>query len=981
MYNRIEVEIKDGHLDLQTTDLSDDMIMLDGEWEFYPSTFIANDIQLTGQSCEIISVPDGWQDHLNSPFGYGSYRLKIRVDPNQNETYGLYVTSIRSSYDVYVNGEKLTSSGITATTKQNYHAKNLPKLVVFEADDQGLIEIIIQAANYNDIRDGGIIRSIKFGTEHAVRKLVQLSSYAQVILFVLFLSHSLYALVFYFLGKRNKRLLYFSLFTFCFSLYSLLSTGDKIFHQFFYIGYDWDFRLTNMVGLLAWYALLQSTDHKSLPVWEKLFPYYQRLVWMLVMVTLFIPAAIITRLFFIYASIALVALIVALFSIVRDYRQDTKSNLLTVLGFVAVIHHFIWVQIWIEFGVYLPYYPVDLIVAVTLYTIEWFGQYFETYKETKALAVRLQQINQEKDEFLATTSHEFRTPLNSILLLTKAVHDRDIDTLSLQSINELTLISDIGKKMSFLLDDLLAIKQLENHQPRLNKQVVRLEPLVTGVIDLLNFSIEIKPFELENQISDRFPAVYADENRLTQIFLNLISNAIKYTDNGRITISASVKDRNAEINVTDTGIGISPELQKKIFLPYQQGDTVRQMRDGGFGLGLSIVKELVELHGGKIFVDSIEGSGTTFTFTLPLAAVEEKVVHSNKLTADLTKLKQFNQPESTKKVGLPAILIVDDNPTSLIAIKSILPDEEYDAVLVSSAHQALEQLKKRNWDLVLSDIMMPEISGYQLTKIIREQYSLSELPVLLLSVGNTNIKACFASGANDYIRKPVEPVELKARLDSLISLKRGVEQQLDLETAWLQAQIQPHFLFNTLNSIKALSEWNTEEMQTLLDHFSYYLRNKFKFQRMRALVPLEEELNLVRSYLYIEQVRFQENLRIEWQLDDLTGVFIPFITIQPLVENAIHHGIRKKQGKGTISIRFINNMSTSKATITVSDDGVGIEQTKLAKLLTGKPGDESGIGILNVNQRLKQLYGTGLIIESSVNQGTTVSFEIDLTVN
>src|SRR5690625_4901039 len=201
--------------------------------------------------------------------------MQIEVDSNQDQTYALYLASIRSAYDVYVNGEHLASSGITGTTKENYTAENLPNVVSFEADENGKIDIIIQVANYKDARDGGIIRSIMFGSEDAVRDIVQFSHYAQVILIVIFISHSLYALILYFLGNRDKRLFFFSLLTFCFTINTFLSTGDKILDQYIYNNYDWTFKLTNAFGLLAWYFLLESTNHKKLPVWKKIFPYYR----------------------------------------------------------------------------------------------------------------------------------------------------------------------------------------------------------------------------------------------------------------------------------------------------------------------------------------------------------------------------------------------------------------------------------------------------------------------------------------------------------------------------------------------------------------------------------------------------------------------------------------------------------------------------------------------------------------------------------
>src|SRR5690625_3178755 len=151
--------------------------------------------------------------------------------------------------------------------------------------------------------------------------------------------------------------------------------------------------------------------------------------------------------------------------------------------------------------------------------------------------------------------------------------------------------------------------------------------------------------------------------------------------------------------------------------------------------------------------------------------------------------------------------------------------------------------------------MMPRMSGYELTRIIRKRFTISELPILRLTARNRpeDIENGFLAGANDYVTKPVDAVELKSRVNALTEVRKSSRERLRMESAWLQAQIQPHFLFNTLNSIIALSEIDTTRMQKLLEAFSNVLRGKFNFQNINEFVPIESELDLIRSYLYIEK--------------------------------------------------------------------------------------------------------------------------------
>ncbi|MFD1067286.1 ATP-binding response regulator [Oceanobacillus locisalsi] len=985
--NSTSLDIEEGELDLRGWNADEkETLLLDGEWDFYPSTFLMDEKEIASVSEETVRVPDGWNNILGSSTGYGTYHLQINVNSDQDRNYKLYIPSIRSASEVYINGKQLSSSGKVADGEEGFIAENSPQSVVFTANEEGVIDIVIQAANYKDIRsfNSGIIRSIRFGTEQALTNEVQFSKYLQIAMVIILLIHSGYAFILYLIGNRKKQLFFFSLLNFIYAFLFLLSGKDKLLPSYFYTWNELGFQLFAALVLIECYVFLQCTNHQKLPYWNKIFPYFQWGVFVLAAAIMFLPLSLSQMIILlpVYYFIGCCLVGVGVFAMIRSYQQSANRNLFLIISCAAAIHHVIWALIWRGTGEYMPHYPFDLIVAIVCFMVVWFKGYFRVHEETKELAATLQRMNQEKDQFLANTSHEFRNPLNSILLLSKAVRNREETAITEQSRNDLNTVLNIGNRMNLLLTDLLEERQLQQGQPRLNKQVIKLEPIVTGVIDLLQFSSNVKKVQIINRISKTFPAVYADENRLTQILFNLIKNAIKFTDQGNITISATVKDDKVEIHVTDTGIGISQEMQKRLFLPYEQEETPgERIREGGFGLGLSITKQLVELHGGTIQADSVKGEKTTFTFTLELASVQEESVphlgeHIRTAKAD-GEAEQIETPLPLKDDEKPSVLAVDDDPASLLALQAVLPDDVYHLTLVSSPDQALKVLEKREWDIVISDIMMPQMSGYQLTRVIRESYSLTELPILLLTGGNSDIQAAFAAGANDYITKPVESIELKTRLDSLITLKQVAEQQLQLETLWLQAQIQPHFLFNTLNAIRALSEWDLDKMRKLLDEFGNLLRSKFQFQQMNLLIPLEEELRLVHSYLYIEQVRFGDALQVKWDMDEIHDIYVPFLSVQPLVENAVQHGIRQGKGKGMITIRLKRDTADHKAAITVEDDGAGMKEEEITAIFKGASNSESGIGIINLEKRLHQHYGKGLTIDSAPSQGTKIFFEID----
>lgn len=321
-------------------------------------------------------------------------------------------------------------------------------------------------------------------------------------------------------------------------------------------------------------------------------------------------------------------------------------------------------------------------------------------------------------------------------------------------------------------------------------------------------------------------------------------------------------------------------------------------------------------------------------------------------------------------------MAVDDDPVNLQILGNILSSEQYDIIKTTSGKDALAILEQRELDLVVTDVMMPNISGYELTRLVRERYSLSELPVLILTARSQieDIHTGFLAGANDYVSKPVDAQELRSRVQALTDMKQSARERLRMEAAWLQAQIEPHFLFNTLNAITALKLVDSDRMSGLLEALTDFLQASFDFSNSRRLVPLSQELDLVRSYLYIEKVRFDDKLQIHWDIDDDLELQIPPLSIQPLVENAIRHGVLKRLGGGTVSIQITNQGNC--AEIVVSDDGAGMDEITLRHLFDTNRQQKSGIGLLNTHRRIQQIYGKGLQIQSQPDLGTRVSFTV-----
>jgi signal transduction histidine kinase len=606
------------------------------------------------------------------------------------------------------------------------------------------------------------------------------------------------------------------------------------------------------------------------------------------------------------------------------------------------------------------------------------GRLSEAFKNEKKISQKLLSLNKLKDEFLANTSHELRTPLNGILSIAESMLRGKDGELNDSQRSNLTLITISSRRLTNLVNDILDYSKLKNGDILLNVQPVHIEGLIYTIVSIFRKLNTLENIEILFEVPDNLPPALADESRLTQILYNLMDNAVKFTDSGYVKVTVKKSGNMLEFCVADTGQGIPEEMLETIFKSFEQVDTSLTRRYGGTGLGLPIAKHFAELMGGKIWVTSKLGVGSVFTFTIPIAAESSGALNAAKKSnseaaamAALNKMDEnINLPEKA-----PKILLVDDDAINLQATSSILRIGGFRVVTAYSGLSALSLLDKAlDFSLVILDVMMPEMSGFELCRKIRKLKTCFELPILMLTARTAvnDIVMGFEAGANDYLSKPFEPEELLARVKMLTGLKESVDTARSAETAFLQAQIKPHFLFNTLNAISSFCDTDPEQAQRLIDDFSNYLRYCFDFKNLESFCSLESELSLVKSYVSIQKSRFGNQLNVEFDIDGMVYVRIPQFSIQPLVENAITHGLRKKGGKGTVVVS-VKKYSES-IRISVEDDGQGIEPEKLRTLLEKESG--RGIGLWNIDSRLKALYGQGLKIISTLGKGTTVFFDI-----
>lgn len=370
-------------------------------------------------------------------------------------------------------------------------------------------------------------------------------------------------------------------------------------------------------------------------------------------------------------------------------------------------------------------------------------------EQLRQQAQQLMEANQLKDEFLAVLSHELRTPLNPILGWVQIIRQGNLTPDKLAY--ALASIERNARLQTQLIDDLLDISRMLRGKVHLERVSVDLVPLIEAALETVQVAAEAKQLRITTVLAPPGRFVSGDPGRLQQIIWNLLSNAVKFTPaEGAVEVQLRYVDATAQITIQDTGRGIDPDFLPQMFEYFRQADSSTTRNFGGLGLGLAIARNLTELHGGTIqAASSGNGQGATFTVTFPL--LPPSTIHM-----DTPVLQNQNQ----QLTGIQ-VLAVDDDQDNLELLSFVLEDAGAVVTAVSSAPAVLQQLSDKRPDVLVCDIGMPEIDGYELLRQVR-QSSVADLPAIALTAyaGEVNQQRALAAGFSHHLAKPVEPEQL-----------------------------------------------------------------------------------------------------------------------------------------------------------------------------------------------------------------------------
>ncbi len=381
----------------------------------------------------------------------------------------------------------------------------------------------------------------------------------------------------------------------------------------------------------------------------------------------------------------------------------------------------------------------------------------EAKSKAEAATLLAEEAMQGKQQFLSNMSHEIRTPMNAIIGFTNVLLKSKLDKTQEEY---LTAIKVSGDALLVLINDILDLAKVDAGRMTFEQIPFNLATSLSAMLLLFDIKIKEKNLELVEQLDTAIPEIIlGDPIRLRQIILNLVSNAVKFTEVGKITIGVALLKQDSEevtlkFTVTDTGIGIHKNKLEHIFDDFGQAAYENSRLYGGTGLGLPIVRKLIEQQGGTIRVESELGKGSAFSFELSFAKTKQKIKHetervSNK-QAEIINLK---------------ILVAEDMPLNQLLIKIILADFGFEVEIADNGKIAIEKLQQNKYDLVLMDLQMPEMNGFEATTYVRNTMN-SNIPIIALTADVTTIDAdkARAVGMNDYISKPIDEQLLYSKI-------------------------------------------------------------------------------------------------------------------------------------------------------------------------------------------------------------------------
>jgi signal transduction histidine kinase/ActR/RegA family two-component response regulator len=764
-----------GVLDLRQNNLEQQTIPLSGEWAIYWKELLTPKKDSVTSPTAFVPFPVLWNKTIINgqaltSIGYSSYSLTVYL-PRRSIRLALQVPDTYASYRLFVNGEEFAKAGNPDSTKESSIPKWIPYTLELDTKSDTL-RLILQVANFWHTK-GGPYKNILIGDRDSLFNDKETDSALDLVLTGCLFMGGLFFIGLFLFGKHDKSILYFALFCMAYS-YRIVGSRGYVLHAVF-PDIPWTitahFEYLTLFIAVAFFSLYtyhlypedSSKNATKIQVWSCLG---------LCAIVVLFPPAIFTQLINPFLVLMFVVLVYTFYVYIKAVRKKRLGATYALLSTAVVL--IVGVVINLQyFNLLQPQKGILFVGYISFFFLQSLILSFRFARALKQAKDEAELGLKAKNEFLSTMSHEIRTPLNSILGMTHLILRDNPRTEQKEQLNVLLFSAN---NLLAIVNDILDYNKIEAGKINFESIEMDLANIVKNILSGLRTMAEEKRIDLRLQID---PALHnkimGDPTRVGQVITNLVSNAIKFTRKGFVLLDIKVKNQTNEditltIRVEDTGIGIAQEKQKIIFERFTQADTSTSRNFGGTGLGLAICKRLLELQGSSLQLISEHGKGSVFYFTqtFPKLAVTEKKME--------IKTDRLPTEESKPLTGI-SILLVEDNEINILVARTFL--ERWGAS-IDVAHNGLEALNKidpEKHKLVLMDMHMPVMDGYEATHRIREKGITIPIVALTASLPREVDSRLKDSGITDIIVKPFVPEELFKTILHYTNVYRSTEEK------------------------------------------------------------------------------------------------------------------------------------------------------------------------------------------------------------
>jgi len=795
-----------GHFDLrQWNPKIHGIIELSGEWEFYWRQLLSPaDFEHEVNNKDFFYLPGLWNHYqpekrrFNGD-GFATFRLHLHL-PDPKKELLFKIPEMPTAYKFWVNQDVISQNGIVANTALKMSPWFSPEVIHYPLEDQHQLTLTLQISNFFH-KDGGMWQGIELGTTNDFHKMKTFPMFLDIFSCGCLMIMAFHHIGLFIVRKTENSPLFFGLCCLFLGLRSLM-LGQRIFYLLFP---DLSWASHQKIEFIMFYLSLPA----FCSFFFGLFPGYSnkkliQIIWWIslafVSSAVCLPVKIFTQAAIAFQIITVLSSLYIFWSSIKAYQDKQTGSLVFIAGFLvilfSIINDILAVHMIIQ-SHFLIHYAIIVFVMFQAFSLskKYSAAYTKIEEMTETLTEKnkaLIRVDQLKDEFLANTSHELKTPLHGIIGISNSLTEGIAGELTPAQANYLSMINLCSKRLLYLINDLLDFSRIKRNDLKLNMQPTDIKCIIDMLIHLIQPMIQDRSVQLKCQLPVNLPLVQGDEFRIQQIIFNLLGNAAKYTYQGEIIIQVIQEPFHLKIAVKDTGPGIPLEDQEKIFNAFEQRPDGSENSFGGTGLGLSISQRLAELHGTKICVESTLGKGSCFSFKLPIVFSDaSNQCKYTEISRRYEPVISIQPKEILFRDDLPqnvdnttnlffqgaSVLAVDDDPINRQLIYDYLIVESFNVHIAVDGFDALDSVQEDMPDIVLLDIMMPGMNGFECCKQIRQKYDMLTLPIIILSAKSqaNDIVTGLNCGANDYLVKPFHKSELIARIQNNLQAKQSIE--------------------------------------------------------------------------------------------------------------------------------------------------------------------------------------------------------------